>query len=116
VLWYDVRFTVLALAWGLFATGVVLLGLLIAPALRWVRAPRLRRPGELATFFLLWLIPGLALYLLWIIGDWGYLLSILPGLYVLCAALLAGALARAHGRPVVIARATLLALVAGTAL
>ncbi len=116
VLSYDIRFTILALAWGLFATGVVMLGLLIAPALHWVRAPRLRRPGELATFFLLWLVPGLALYLLWIIGDWGYVLSVLPGLYVLCATLLARALARAHGRPAVVARATLVALVAGTAL
>lgn len=116
VLWYDVRFTILALAWGLFATGVVLLGLLLAPALRWARAPRFRRPGERTTFFLLWLIPGLALYLFWIIGDWGYVLSILPGLYVLVATLLARALARAHGRPVLIARATLIALVAGTAL
>jgi len=116
VLSYDVRFTILALAWGLFATGVVLLGLLIAPALRWARAPRLRRPGELATFFLLWLVPGLGLYLLWIIGDWGYVLSILPALYVLCAALLAGALAGAHGRPVALVRGTLVALVAGTAL
>ena len=116
VLSYDVRFTILALAWGLFATGVVLLGLLIAPALRWARAPRLRRPGELATFFLLWLVPGLGLYLLWIIGDWGYVLSVLPGLYVLCATLLARAFARAHGPPLVIARAMLLALLVGTAL
>ena len=116
VLWYDVRFVILALAWGLFATGVVLLALLVAPALRWARAPRLRRPGELSTFFLLWLVPGLALYLLWIIGDWGYVLSILPGLYVLCAALLARALARADGRPVMVARAMLALIVAGTAL
>ena len=116
VLWYDIRFTILALAWGLFATGIVLLGLLIAPALRWVRAPRVRRPGELAVFFLLWLVPGLALYVLWIIGDWGYVLSILPGLYVLCAALLSRALARAHDRPLAIVRATGLALIAGTAL
>jgi hypothetical protein len=115
-LWYDARFIILALAWGLFATGVVLLGLLVAPALHWLRGPRLRRPGDLEMFFLLWLVPGLALYLLWIIGDWGYVLSVLPGLYVLCATLLARTLARAHGRPVVVARATLAAIVAGTAL
>jgi len=116
VLWYDVRFVILALAWGLFATGVLLLGLLLAPAVRWLRAPRLRRPGDVQTFFLLWLVPGLALYLLWIIGDWGYVLSILPGLYVLCAALLGRALSHAHGRPVAIVRGTLAALVVGTAI
>lgn len=116
VLWYDVRFTVLALAWGLFATGVVLVGLLLAPALHWLSRPALRRPGDTTTFFLLWIAPALAVYLLWIIGDWGYVLSIVPALYVLCAALLARALARAHGPAVVVARAALLALVAGTAL
>lgn len=116
VLWYDLRFVVLALSWGLFALGAVLLGLLLAPALHWARRPRIRRPGELTTFFLVWLLPGLAIYLFWIIGDWGYVLSILPGLYVLCATLLARALARAHGAPIVIAGAVLLAVLAGTAL
>jgi hypothetical protein len=116
VFWYDLRFTILALGWGLLAFGLVLLVLLLAPALSWVLHPRIRRPGELATFFLLWLVPGLAVYLLWIIGDWGYVLSILPGLYVLCAALLARALSRAHGPPLLAARAFLLLLLVGTAL
>ena len=116
VLWYDVRLTVLALAWGLFAVGVVLLGLLLAPALHWARRPRLRRPGEPTTFFLLWLLPGLVVYLLWIIGDWGYVLSLLPGLYVLCAALLARALLRAHGPAVLVTRGALVAVLLGTVL
>jgi hypothetical protein len=116
VFWYDLRFTILALAWGLLAVGLVLLVLLLAPAVHWARHPRIRRPGELTTFFLLWLAPGLAVYLLWIIGDWGYVLSILPGLYVLCATLLARALSRTHGPPLVVARVFLLLLLAGTAL
>jgi hypothetical protein len=115
-LWYDLRFTILALAWGLFATGIVLLGALIAPALHWLRAPRVRAAGELSTFFLLWLLPGLALYLLWIIGDWGYVLSVLPGLYVLCGVLLGHAFSRAHGPLANAARAALLALIVGTGL
>ncbi|HEV2250040.1 MAG TPA: hypothetical protein VGT60_06000, partial [Candidatus Limnocylindria bacterium] len=115
-LWYDLRFTLLALGWGLFATGPVLLGLLLAPALHWLRRPALRWPGEPATFFLLWLGPGLAVYLLWIIGDWGYVLSLLPGLYVLCAALLERALGSARRAALSVWRAAAVALIAGTAL
>jgi hypothetical protein len=116
LLWYDLRFTILALAWGLFAVGIVLLGLLLAAALHWARRPRLHRPGELTIFFLLWLLPGLAVYLLWIIGDWGYVLSLLPALYVLCGTLLARALARVQGRPYDVALGVLVVLLAGTAL
>ena len=76
VLWYDVRFTILALAWGLFAVGLVLLGLLLAPALHWARHPRNARFGARGIFFVLWLVPGLVVYLAWIIGDWGYVLLI----------------------------------------
>jgi 4-amino-4-deoxy-L-arabinose transferase-like glycosyltransferase len=114
VLWYDLRFVILALAWGLFAVGIVLLVLLLAPALQWIRRPRLHPPDEGVTFFLLWLIPGLAVYLLWIIGDWGYVLSVLPGMYVLCAALLARALAPAQGPALAAARVLLLGLLTGT--
>lgn len=116
VLWYDVRFTILALAWGLFAAGVVLAALLLAPALRWARRPALGGLSESATFFLLWIVPGVAVYLLWIIGDWGYVLSILPALYVLCARLLTRAFERAHGPALAVARGALVALLVGTAL
>jgi hypothetical protein len=116
VLWYDVRFTVLALAWGLFALGAVLLGLMLAPALHWARRPRAPRIGRAGAFFLLWLVPGLVVYLAWIIGDWGYVLSILPGLYVLCAALLERALGAARGIALVAWRAFAVALLAATAL
>jgi hypothetical protein len=116
VLWYDVRFTVLALAWGLFATGIVLLALLLAPALHWARRPGLPHLGAAGAFFLLWLGPGLVVYLAWIIGDWGYVLSILPGLYVLSAALLERALASARGAALMAWRTFAVTLVAGTAL
>lgn len=116
VLWYDVRFTVLALAWGLFAVGIVLLGLLLAPALYWARRPRAPRIGTCGAFFLLWLVPGLVVYVAWIIGDWGYVLSILPGLYVVCAALLERALGAARGVALVVPRIFAVALLAGTAL
>ncbi len=94
---YNLRFTALALGWGLFAVGVLLAGLLIAPALHWARRPRPIRIGERGAFFLLWIGPALVVYLAWIIGDWGYILSILPALYVLCAVLLERALGRARG-------------------
>lgn len=113
-LWYDLRFVVLALAWGLFATGGVLLVLLLAPVVHWLRRPRRPRLGASGAFFLFWLGPGLALYLLWIIGDWGYVLSLLPGLYVLCAFLLARALTPLQGRGRAVAHAGL-ALVAASA-
>ncbi len=94
---YNLRFTILALAWGLFAAGPILLGLLLAPAIHWLRRPRSIRLGGTAAFLVLWIAPGLLVYLTWIIGDWGYVLSILPALYVLCAALLERALAAARG-------------------
>lgn len=96
-LWYDVRFVALALGWGLFALGIVLLALLVGPAGHWLRHPRALRVGDRAAFFLLWIVPGFVLYLTWIIGDWGYVLGILPGLYVLCAALLERVLEDARG-------------------
>ena len=115
VLWYDVRFTILALAWGLFALGAVLLALLLAPTLHWLRGPRAARIGDRAAFFLLWIVPGLVVYVAWIIGDWGYVLSILPGLYVLCAALLERALGATRGAALIAWRAFAVVLLAGTA-
>jgi hypothetical protein len=40
-------------------------------------------------FFALWLIPAALVYVTIHIGDPGYLMSVLPGLYVACAALMA---------------------------
>ena len=113
-LWYDLRLVLLALGWGLFVTGALLAVLLLAPALHWLRRPRRPRLGRTGAFFLLWLGPGLAVYLLWIIGDWGYVLSLLPGLYVLSALLLGRALAPIAGRGRALAHAGL-GLVVGVA-
>ena len=113
---YNLRFTALALGWGLFAVGVLLAGLLIAPALHWARHPRPIRIGERGAFFLLWIGPGLVVYLAWIIGDWGYVLSILPALYVLCAMLLERALGPARGPALAAWRALTTVIVVAAAL
>ncbi|HVR88452.1 MAG TPA: DUF2723 domain-containing protein [Candidatus Limnocylindria bacterium] len=113
---YNLRFTILALGWGLLATGVLLLGLLLAPVLHWSRTRRgAPRIGARVQFFLLWLVPGLLLYATWIIGDWGYVLSILPALYVLTAALLERALAGLPAAALLVWRGIAAVLVVGTA-
>jgi len=85
---YNVRFTLYALAWGLLGFGLLLVALVLAPVLAWLRggrpAMRLRRKH---TFFLFWLVPGLFFYVYVHIGEWGYVLSVLPALYVLIAVL-----------------------------
>lgn len=95
VLSYNVRFTVLALAEGVGLTGLVGLVPLSALGLRWART-REPRMGAEAAFFALWIVPALLVYTLWIIGEWGYVLSVVPALYVLAAALLERAL---HAAP-----------------
>ena len=85
---YNLRFTIYALAWGLLGFGVLLVGLVLAPILAWLRAGRpAMRPRAEHTFFLFWLVPGLFFYVYVHIGEWGYVLSVLPGLYVLVAVL-----------------------------
>ncbi|MDP9264998.1 MAG: glycosyltransferase family 39 protein [Chloroflexota bacterium] len=91
---YNLRFTLYSLSWGLLGFGVVLAALVAAPILHAVSAggPRgrlamSRRRNELG-FFLTWVVPGLAFYVAVHIGEWGYVLSVLPALYVLLAALL----------------------------
>ncbi len=85
---YNLRFTLYGLAWGLFAFGVLLAGLALAPLARWLR-PRWRlRLHDEGTFFVVWIVPPLLFYVAVHIGEWGYLLSVLPALYVLVGALL----------------------------
>ncbi|OLC58564.1 MAG: hypothetical protein AUH85_00625 [Chloroflexi bacterium 13_1_40CM_4_68_4] len=86
---YNLRFTLYGLAWGLFAFAILLAGLALAPVLWWARHGqwRLRLHADNA-FFILWIASPLAFYIAIHIGEWGYLLTILPGLYVLIAALL----------------------------
>ena len=80
-----------ALAWGLLAMAPLAFA---AVALR--RTWRDRATGDLG-LMLLWSVPALSLYVVLHIGDWGYALSALPGLYLLGAYALAW-LARAVGR------------------
>ncbi len=86
--------TVYALFWGLLGFAI----LLIAGIVAWLRTRR--RLSDDAAFFTLWLVPAALVYVTIHIGDPGYLMSILPGLYVGSAALLAPVAARA-GRAVV---------------
>lgn len=75
--------TVYALWWGLLGFALLLVAGIVA---------RLRRRGRLSddtVFFALWLVPAALVYVTIHIGDPGYLMSMLPGLYVACAALLA---------------------------
>jgi hypothetical protein len=75
--------TVYSLWWGLLGFAFVLVVGLVAGA----RA-RSRVGGD-ALFFTLWIAPAALMYVFVQIGGPGYLLSILPALYVVCAALLA---------------------------
>ena len=96
--------TVYSLWWGLLGFAFLFIAALIAGA----RA-RLRAAGETTAFFVLWIAPAALLYALIQIGGPGYLLSILPALYVACAALLARAAGAA--RPAAVALAAALAAV-----
>ena len=81
--------TVYALWWGLLGFALLLVTALVA------RVLARRRPGGDAAFFALWLAPAALVYVTIHIGDPGYLMSVLPGLYVACAALLAPTAAKA---------------------
>jgi hypothetical protein len=66
--------------WGLLLMAPLVLGTTVVALRRRWRARRLD-----AGFALLWTLPPLAVYVLLHIGDWGYILSALPGLYLLGA-------------------------------
>ena len=94
---YNVRFTIDALAWGLLGTSIVLAGAGLAHvASRSARGPFI---GEQGRFFAAWLLPGLVFYLTVHIGESGYILSILPGMYVLAAVSIAEIGRVIRGRP-----------------
>lgn len=68
-----------AIGWGLFAMApLALAGAAIA-----ARHVIVARRSDDAAFFLLWTLPPLAVYVVVHIGEWGYVLSALPGLYLL---------------------------------
>ena len=69
----------------LLTVGLLILGL--SRGLARLRGQRLPDDGE-AAFFALWLAPALLFYLFVHIGEWGFVLSIVPGIYVLLAWLL----------------------------
>jgi 4-amino-4-deoxy-L-arabinose transferase-like glycosyltransferase len=81
--------TVYALWWGLLGFALLLVAGIVA------RLRTRRRLSDDAAFFALWLVPAAFVYVTIHIGDPGYLMSVLPGLYVACAALLAPIAARA---------------------
>jgi 4-amino-4-deoxy-L-arabinose transferase-like glycosyltransferase len=95
--------TVYALWWGLLGFALLLVAAIVAAL-----TARRRLSGD-ALFFALWLIPAALVYVTIHIGDPGYLMSMLPGLYVAVAALLAP-LARAATRAIVPLAALLVAL------
>jgi hypothetical protein len=92
--------TVYALWWGLLGFALLLVAAIVAAL-----TARRRLSGD-AMFFALWLIPAALVYVTIHIGDPGYLMSMLPGMYVACAALLAPVARRAF--PAVLAFAALL--------
>jgi len=102
----NVLLTVFALWWGLLGFALLLIAAIVAS----FRA-RLRVSGD-AGFFALWLVPAAFVYVTIHIGDPGYLMSVLPGLYVACAALLADAAPGAR-HAIVAVGAALFALNAG---
>ena len=75
--------TVYALWWGLLGFALLLLAAIVAAL------TARRRLSDDTMFFALWLIPAGLVYVTIHIGDPGYLMSRLPGLYVAVAALLA---------------------------
>ena len=95
--------TIYALGWGLLGFALLLVAAIVA-ALTARRRPR----GD-AMFFALWLVPAALVYVTIHIGDPGYLMSMLPGLYVACAALLAS-LSRAAPRALIAFTALLVTL------
>jgi hypothetical protein len=95
--------TIYALWWGLLGFALLLVAAIVAAL------TARRRLSVDALFFALWLIPAALVYVTIHIGDPGYLMSMLPGLYVACAALLAP-LARAAPRALVAFAALLVAL------
>jgi hypothetical protein len=78
-----------SLFWGGLVLLVALVVLGLSRALASIRGQRLPDDGQ-AGFFALWLVPALLFYLFVHIGEWGYVLSLVPGIYVLLAWLLAG--------------------------
>ncbi len=76
--------TLYALAWGLGLFALPLVALAAAGARYAIRARRISL-GQTDALLILWIAPALGLYVILHIGEWGYVLSVLPGLYLLAA-------------------------------
>lgn len=79
-----------ALGWGLLAAAPFALAAAVVVI---VRAARHGRLDPDATFLAIWITPALGLYAALHIGEWGYVLSVLPALHVLAGRALQGLLA-----------------------
>lgn len=82
---FNLQTTLYALLWG--GLGAGLLGAAIAARLLAGGARPSRANGPLARFLALWVLPGFLFYVAVHIGDWGYVSSLLPALYLLLAVL-----------------------------
>jgi len=80
----NVSTTLSAIAWGLGLFALPVTGVAIARCHRGIQQRQLGI-GARETLLVLWIAPGLALYALFHIGEPGYVLSILPALYVVAA-------------------------------
>jgi hypothetical protein len=80
----NLETTLYAVAWGLGLFAVPVVALAAAGASRVARHPETAL-GERAAVLTLWIVPALVLYVALHIGEWGYVLSILPALYVVGA-------------------------------
>src|SRR5439155_1077557 len=78
-----------------YAVEAAVLGLgLLVPVVVWAAARAVRSGFRSREWFLLaWSLPALVVYLWLHFGQYGYLLAVLPALYILIAPVLAGALA-----------------------
>jgi hypothetical protein len=80
----NLEATASAIAWGLGLFTVPVVALCLARGYRAVRA-RAIVLSQREAMLIAWIVPGLLLYIGLHIGDPGYVLSIIPGLYVLAA-------------------------------
>lgn len=76
--------TLYAIGWGLGLFVVPVAALIAACAYRSFRERRVTA-GEREMLLIAWILPALVLYIVLHIGEWGYVLSILPALYVIAA-------------------------------
>jgi hypothetical protein len=80
----NLGMTLYALGWGLGIFAVPVVGLAGANAWRAIRR-RAVAISEREAFLIAWISPALLFYIVLHIGEWGYVLSVLPGLYILAA-------------------------------